>query len=309
MFNTPILFLIFNRLDTSLRVFAEIKKQQPKYLYIAADGARTHIEGEKQKCEEVKQQILGMIDWECELKTLFREENLGCGRAVSDAISWFFDKVEEGIILEDDCLPHSDFFKFTAELLDKHRNNPEISIISGSKVDRKKHNKDSYYYSAYTHIWGWATWRRTWQLYTYDLDINNRDKLIERLNTLFKSNSHREFWMQIFDNMVEHKTDTWDYQLALQMILNGKLSIIPNTNLISNIGFGVDATHTADSNSRVAHISTNSIYPLQHPTEIKRLRKADDYFYSRIVKGLFPVWFLKLKRAILKPFGITRIFN
>ena len=170
MFDVPILFLVFNRPETTHQVFEAIKKQRPKYLFVAADGARTDKEGEAAKCEEVRKLILENINWACEVKTLFRNENLGCGLAVSQAITWFFEQVEEGIILEDDCLPSGSFFSFCSVLLERYRNDEKVFMIGGfSLLPENTKSKYDYFFNTFGGIWGWATWKRSWSLYEYKI--------------------------------------------------------------------------------------------------------------------------------------------
>ena len=154
-FNVPILFIIFNRPETAERVFSEIKNIKPKELFVAADGPRLNVYGETEKCEKVRE-IIKQIDWECEVKTLFRENNLGCKVAVSSAINWFFENVEEGIILEDDCLPDASFFYFCQSLLEKYRSNDEIAMISGNHFGTDRIGSFDYYFTRIPHIWGWG---------------------------------------------------------------------------------------------------------------------------------------------------------
>ena len=177
-FNTPILFLIFNRPDTTFKVFEEIRKIKPAKLYIAADGPRPNVIGEEEKCT-ASRNIIKQVDWDCDVKTLFREKNLGCKIAVSSAISWFFENVEEGIILEDDTFPTQSFFWFCQELLDFYRNDSRIMHISGNNFQLGKiRGEGSYYFSKYNHIWGWATWKRAWRF--YDVSLNTFPIFVQR---------------------------------------------------------------------------------------------------------------------------------
>ena len=177
MFQTPILFLIFNRPDTTKLVFESIKRIKPAKLYIAADGARKHKVGEDLLCKETRS-IIDLIDWECEIKTLLRTENLGCKIAVSSAIDWFFENEEQGIILEDDCLPNESFFNFCEQLLNQFKENKEIMHISGNNFqDGITRGDGSFYFSKYNHIWGWATWKRAWKLYNVKLEIEDKKEI------------------------------------------------------------------------------------------------------------------------------------
>lgn len=254
MFNTPILFLIFNRPDTTQIVFEEIRKQKPKYLYIAADGARANKEGEAEKCEHARKLVLDSIDWDCEVKTLFRDNNLGCGLAVSGAITWFFENVEQGIILEDDCLPNESFFGFCEEMLEKYKDDSSVMHIGGHSLGVHNQNKykNKYFFSAYNHIWGWATWRRAWNLYQFKMDNINLDIIEKQISKYFQTRAEIEYWKNTIKKSKD--VDTWDYQWTLSIWLNNGKSILPTVNIVKNIGFGLDATHTKNE-SLIANIA------------------------------------------------------
>jgi len=280
MYNIPILFIIFNRLDTTEQVFEQIRKQKPKYLYITADGPRKDREDDNENCKKTRA-IIDRIDWDCELKTLFREENLGCGKAVSGAITWFFENVEMGIILEDDCLPHEDFFPYCEELLIKYKDNKEVKMISGDNFQNGiKRGDASYYFSAYTHIWGWATWKRTWQEYDFSLENISKKEFKNILKQYCFSWSERQVWLDKFILMKKKSIDTWDYQFTFCVWNNKGLNIIPNVNLISNIGFGICSTHTKKNKHYLSCIHTKSIIPLIHSNIIEINSYADKYFYK-----------------------------
>src|SRR6185503_8669515 len=187
-FDVPILLLVFNRPETTKRVFERIREIKPSKLFVAADGYRPEKEGEKEKCEEVRNLVMNSIDWPCEVKSLFRNSNLGCGPAVSEGITWFFEHVEEGIILEDDILPSRSFFGFAKELLKLYRNDESVWHIGGNSYNPYKMKAD-YYFSAYPHIWGWATWRRAWNNYRYELDDIDHKKVFANVSELFSTHS------------------------------------------------------------------------------------------------------------------------
>jgi hypothetical protein len=272
---SPILFLIFNRPDVTTLVFEQIRKAKPSRLYIAADGPRKGKIGEAERCGETRK-IATDIDWECEVKTLFREENLGCKYAVSSSISWFFDKEEEGIVLEDDCLPNEDFFLFCDELLVKYRSETRIKHIGGCNLQfGKKWGEDSYYFSNLTHVWGWASWRRVWNDYDVELAKYQNIETEKIFKSIFENNIIVEKWQSIYSELLENKIDTWDYQYALSNMFNNGLSIIPNANLIKNIGFGPDATHTFNENDIVTKLELEMLCGLQHPTKIESQKEAD----------------------------------
>ncbi len=283
-FDIPILFIIFNRLDTAERVFAEIKKQQPKRLYIAADGPRANKPGEAEKCQKVRD-LAKQVDWDCELKTLFREKNYGCGRAVSGAISWFFENEEMGIILEDDCLPHPDFFPYCRELLIKYKDDDRIGIVSGDNLQFGiKYGDASYYFSAYANIWGWASWRRTWQGYDLYLKDYQLAEFKKNIEMYFSSWCERQVWRNKFLVMKKQGNNTWDYQFSFYNWRHHRLNIVPNTNLISNIGFNADSTHTGSVADPNSNLPTAAIMPLTHPVDFVQNKVADKFVYNHSYK-------------------------
>lgn len=291
---SPILFLIFNRPDTTEQVFEEIRKAQPPRIYIAADGARSNRPGEKELCEKTRL-ITQKVDWDCDVKTLFRTENLGCGKAVSQAITWFFDNEPEGIILEDDILPHPDFFPYCDELLEKYRNDENIQLITGRNNFFNDYTSDhSYYMSSYFHIWGWASWRRVWNTYEFDAARLSKEIFMQKIESRLPRKG-ASYWSAIFDMMSNHGCDTWDYQLYFNQILNDRFTIIPYSNLTQNIGFGEKATHTATTDVRQILHKGDKILPLRHPVGIMEDKSADVVHMKNM--GLY-------KRSIL-----SRIFN
>jgi hypothetical protein len=273
----PVLFLVFNRPDTTARVFEAIRAARPQRLFIAADGPRADRPDEAERCRQVRE-IATVVDWPCEVQTLFRQQNLGCKRAVSSAIDWFFEQVEEGIILEDDCLPDPSFFPYCSELLARYRDDPRVMAISGDNfVSAHWRPAESYYFSLFPHIWGWASWRRAWACY----DVNLTDWPAQRdaglLRRVFPSSpSSQAHWTDIFGETARGEVDTWDYQWVYAMWKHDALSCLPAVNLISNIGFGANATHTRDAEAKLANLPRESLtLPLKHPAVVATSTHAD----------------------------------
>lgn len=296
--STPVLFLIFNRPETTKKVFNEIKKAQPKQLFIAADGPREEKEGEQEKCEQTRK-IIEQIDWECKVKKLFRNKNIGCKLAVSSAIDWFFENVEEGIILEDDCLPVQSFFWFCQELLNYYRNDSRIIHISGNNFQfGKKRGNGSYYFSKYPHVWGWATWKRAWQYFDVKMLSFEKFKEQKQIINIFYEKQQQDYWMKVFQKTSIGEIDTWDYIWAYTCMNNNGLCINPNVNLVSNIGFTKDALHTKDENSIFSNMKTEEIKKIIHPDFILIDREAD-YFTSKLCYGNQTI-FNRIKNKIHK---------
>lgn len=285
---TPVLFLIFNRPETTSQVWGVIKQVQPVELFIASDGPRKDMEGDVEKCQRVRQ-IVNQIDWDCNVKTLFREENLGCKIAVSSAIDWFFKEVEEGIILEDDCLPHPSFFQFCHELLGRYRYDERIMVISGNNF-QLGHNLTpySYYFSRYNHSWGWATWRRAWKFFDPEMSLWPEIRGQGLLSSIFKKQGVI-YWTKIFDKVYRGTHDIWDYQWTFACWSQNGLSILPDVNLVTNIGFGSnEATHTKGKGKSLSIPSKEIVFPLRHPPFVMRNRMADDFADRVVFKVSFP---------------------
>jgi hypothetical protein len=275
---TPVLFLIFSRPDTSAQVLEAIRQAKPSRLYVAADGPRAHKEGEKALCDETRQLVLDAIDWECEVKTLFRDKNLGCKNAIADAIDWFFANEEEGIILEDDVLPAPSFFPFCEEMLERYRNDERIGSIAGCNMAAEFVQPDeSYFFSIYNKIWGWATWRRAWAL--YDRDIKDWPEWHQQkgLQTLNAGLSFESYWHYQFEKMYHQKVDTWDFQWLYTSWKHNLLTVVPSINLVENLGFDERATHTYRGPAPTCLNNENKTlaFPLIHPQQVAARQDID----------------------------------
>jgi len=273
---TPVLFLVYKRPDTTRQVFEAIRKAKPPRLYVASDGPKPDVPVEADKVQQVRDIVLNGVDWECEVKTLFREKNLGCKYGVSSGIGWFFENEEMGIILEDDTHPSQSFFFFCEELLERYHDDERIGIISGDNFQLgKRRTHDSYYFSRYAHIWGWASWRRIWRKYDVEMKQWPTVKSEGWLSDILQDRKLVKYWHDIFDAVFNGKIDTWDYQLNFSGWINSTINIIPNWNLVSNIGFGAGSTHTTGV-SQFSGISFSEMeFPLQHPPMIIRNTIAD----------------------------------
>lgn len=284
--NTPVVFIIFNRPDTTAKVFEAIRKAQPSQLFIIADGARLDRENEQEKCQEVRK-IVENIDWQCQVFKNYSDINLGCGKRISSGISWVFEQVEEAIILEDDCLPHPSFFRFCSELLGKYRNNPQIMMISGTNNLLKWQQKNqSYHFSNYDSCWGWATWRRAWKFYDYEMEKWNYPENQQKIKEVLQDEEQFNYRYQICQQAFNKKVNTWDYQWTFARLLQGGLTIISDVNLIKNIGFNSNATHTTKFSLFNTDLDSHGLdFPLSIPDNIEVDYEYDrQYFLMRIGK-------------------------
>lgn len=265
---SPVLFIIFKRYDTALQVFERIREAQPPRLYVAADAPRIDVEGEDVDCQKTRE-IIKLVDWPCEIKTLFQTENQGCGIGPFKAISWFFENEAQGIILEDDCVAHPDFFEYMDVLLDRYKDDNRISLLTGRNVNEKFLVEDgSYFLSGLHFCWGWASWRRVWKHYDYNL---TNVKFLPYAKCLYKMfGLHPLFIMwrlSIFMNCKMHpEMDVWDYQFAISTQMRGMYTIVPSVNMIHNVGFDNRATHTSSANHE--DIESYSILPIIHPSHL-----------------------------------------
>lgn len=344
--NTPILLLLFNRPEKTRQVFEQVRLQKPAYLYLAADGPRASIETDRALCLEARS-IVNQIDWPCQVRTLFREYNLGCKQAVSGALDWFFEQEEMGIILEDDLVIDPSFFQFCTELLDKYKDEPQVATISGNNFQCGQIRGDaSYYYSKFLQVWGWATWRRSWQLYRKDLIGIELPEMIEALKYYADDrNLFVRAMGDVFLNAKKHSQYAWRFPMAINNLdycqikqplskqesssswaypflfslmwhsfkKNTKyLHIMPQVNLVQNIGFDQQSTHTKSFDGFLCVKTQSCDFPLRHSDKIYASSDADlfseihehkmtaYYQWKRNFYTCYPRlanWFLQLKQC------------
>jgi len=281
----PVLFLVFNRADTTKRVFEAIRAARPSRLYVAADSARPERQGEAELCAEVRK-IATAVDWPCELKTLFREKHQSCRKAVSSAVTWFFENEPQGIILEDDCLPSDDFFRFCDELLERYRDDERVFHIGGGNFQLgRRRGEASYYFSQIPHIWGWASWRRAWKLYDVDMATFPEFSRQKTIRSLFPRQLYAQRrWFQIFRRTYDKAPcyDTWDHQWTYTLLSQRGLSIIPNNNMISNIGFKTGGFHTPKGTESPFDSAPHSPLPekIIHPNLMAPCLEADRFSFN-----------------------------
>ena len=277
----PVVFIIFNRPDLTERVFEAIAKAKPKRLLVIADGPRFPEEAEK--CQKARA-VIKKVDWDCKVDKDYSDMNLGLERRVSTGLDWAFNRVSEAIILEDDCVPHPTFFRFCQELLERFRNDRRIMVISGQNLQfGNNHTNYSYYFSRYNHCWGWASWRRAWQLFDFDMKLWPEIRDGQFFTKMFSNAYDASYWTNIFQSLYDGRLNSWAYRWTLTCWINSGLTILPSVNLISNIGFGIGASNTADANSFLANMPTNGLeFPLKHPPFVIRNFDADEYTQSNI---------------------------
>ena len=288
--DVPVVVLLFNRPACTERLLKSLLPIRPRHLFVVADGARPDRPEEAANCQRVRELVTELVDWDCEIRTEFAKTNLGCGRRIATGLSWVFSQVEEAIILEDDCIPHPSFFSFCQELLDRYREDDRIVHISGNNFqDGNQRGPHSYFFSRYNHIWGWATWRRAWKHFDHKMRdwplVKAERALQDRLNVP----GEYEYWSNLFDQMVAQDPwpKTWGYAWTYSCFKNG-LSVYPNTNLVSNIGFGIDATHCKGAHPHANLPVKEILLPFSHPTCFVENLEAD-FYTARTHFGISPL--------------------
>jgi hypothetical protein len=275
---TPVVMMVFSRPDPTRLVFRAVAEAKPRKLLVVADGPRPSRPGEELLCGQVRSIFEG-VNWPCEVLTHFADSNLGCQERVVSGLTWAFSQVEEAIILEDDCLPDQTFFYFCQELLERYRGDQRVGMISGNNfLPRHLTTNYSYHFSRVSHTWGWATWRSAWQRYDRHLENWETVKQDGILREIYSRDAEVKYWSRIFESMhLGTGPNTWDYQWVYTNLLNNLLSIGPSVNMVSNIGFGMDATHTHDADSESARLPAHSMkFPLKHPPYMVPMRSFDD---------------------------------
>ncbi len=283
-FNIPILLLTWQRNKEVEALISKLRKINAVNLYINSDGYSLNKKNSKQidKILETRSTILKNIDWDCKLQIKFNNKNLGCKNSVIEAINWFFENEESGIILEEDCIPDISFFYYCAELLKKYKNHKSIGCITGVNFqNNQKVSDSSYYFSKYNHCWGWATWKDKWEI--FDKDINFWPKMKSQKEwEIDKSmkEEERNYWEKVFENSYLNLIDSWAYPWLASLWYKNKLTITPEYNLVSNVGFDGLATHTKNRFSRASNQKTYSLKKIIHNSAIKINIKADRYTFK-----------------------------
>lgn len=280
---TPVAFFVFNRPDHTARTFAAIAAARPSQLLIVGDGPRADRPGETDRCAQVRE-IVSRVDWDCDVRTNYSAENLGCKRRVSSGLDWLFEQAPEAIVLEDDCVPDPTLFRFFDETLARYRDDERVMMVTGTNpLGRWKDERQSYHFSYCGSIWGWASWRRAWRHYDVDMRLWNDEEARQRVRDVFAEPALYESRIAAYDKVARGEVDTWDMQWSFCRIINSGLSVVPSVNLVSNIGFGEGATHTRSANSPVASLPTTPVtFPLRFHDYV-----AVDRAYDRAFTQMF----------------------
>jgi hypothetical protein len=286
-FATPVLLILFNRPQSTQRVFDAIRRARPPRLYVAGDGPRPSRPADAALCVETRALVTAGVDWPCQVHTLFRDDNLGCGRGPASAIHWFFENEFEGIILEDDCVPAPSFFRFCQELLVRYRHDTRVMHIGGNNLSHEAQQPvtattESYHFSGQVNSWGWATWRRAWQHFDFHYELLPELRRRGLLKGIYPSVLERQYWLRKFEAVRTgpQPAHIWDYQWHFAVAAHSGLTIVPTVNLVSNIGFGDDATHTFDAGDRHSCLTTRELlFPLRHPPTVLRDWPRDQRYF------------------------------
>lgn len=282
---TAVVLIIFNRPDTTEQVFQTIRQAQPKKLMVIADGPRSDRPSEAEKCAAARA-IIDRVDWDCEVLKNYSDTNLGCGIRIAGGLDWVFSLVEEAIVLEDDCLPDLSFFSYCQHLLEYYRDDSRVMQIGGNNFQGNIHRTNySYYFSRYNHSWGWASWRRAWKYFDFKLRSWPEFRDAGGMISILEDPYEQKYWTDIFQSMfMEQDASVWDYMWTYACWSQNGLSIIPASNLVSNLGFRADATHT-NGNSILSNLPCESISQISHPSFILRHREADQYTFDTVFGG------------------------
>jgi hypothetical protein len=288
-FNTPVLLIAWRRPHTTQQVINAIRAVKPTRMFVACDGPNPSRPEEAAKVRATREVIEREIDWPCTIERRYSEVNQGCKVGVSSAINWFFDQVDDGIILEDDCVPHPDFFNFCQDLLAFYADDQRIWQISGcltisSLISTPE--ESSYFFSRYGPIWGWATWKRAWK--HYDSQLKNWPLMVnpELIDSVYLYKPEKRSKLSLGNDLFRNKIDTWDYQWGIIKNFNSALSITPSRNLIENVGFGKDAAHTKSGDSPLK-LGEGMSFPLKHPLFVFPYENHDKIYREKNWKFRF----------------------
>jgi len=281
---TPVVLIIFNRPYLTEKVFTALAAAHPNQLFIVADGPR--FPEETSKCLAARS-VINRVDWDCHVMTDFSEANLGCRKRIVTGLNWVFSQVDEAIILEDDCVPHVSCFRVCETLLQKYRHDERVMEIGGCNFQKSiSRTEHSYYFSKYSHGPGWATWKRGWDIFDESISVWPLLKHDGIWREMCPYEAEREYWTDIYNIVYEGQLNTsWDYQWQLARWAHSGLCVVPNVNLVSNIGYGKDATHTRWKIKHLAELPTRDIGSILHPPTVCRNEEADKYMFAKVYRG------------------------
>ncbi|MFN7983233.1 MAG: hypothetical protein U0Q11_15385 [Vicinamibacterales bacterium] len=295
----PVILFIFNRPDTTTRVFQAIREARPHHLVICADGPRLDFPDDRKRCEEARRATEG-VDWPCEITRIYAPRNLGCTASIERGMRSMLTRFDRAIVLEDDCLPDASFFPYCTELLERFALRSEVLSIAGSRPLKAMSLDDSYAFSRYPLIWGWATWRRAWQHYDGTMAAWPEVRARGGLHHTLADARAEEYWSFIFDrHWRQPEVRSWDYCWMLSAWLSGGLSIVPDRNLVSNIGFGIDGLNCTDPTMAGANRAVSAMpFPLRHPANIVRDVALDASIEAEQFSGTLTRLFGEVRRRI-----------
>ena len=309
MTQTPIAYIVFNRPEHTEQTFAVLRQQRPSQLFIIADGPRPGHPTDADRCAAVRA-IVEQVDWPCEVQRNYAESNLGLKQRVSSGLNWVFEQVERAIVLEDDCVAHPDFFRFCDTLLERYADDERVAVVTGNNFQNGRwRGEASYYFSNYNHCWGWATWRRAWRHYQGDLPFWSEWIKSDDWKKKMPDALERKYWSRIAAAVVNQKVDSWAYPWLLSTIYKNGLTATPNVNLVSNIGFGEDSTHTSSENSPLSKMAVQSLKYISHPRQVRQDVEADRFDFDWAFGGRNMRWPRSMLRFIKNPYRMVQIFT
>jgi hypothetical protein len=279
---TPVVFLIFNRPELTAKVFEVIRQAQPPILLVVADGSRSDRPEEAEKCQQTRA-IIDCVDWNCEVLKNYSDINLGCAKRVSSGLNWVFETVESAIILEDDCLPHPTFFDYCEELLDYYQQDQRVMSIAGTNFQfGHQRSEYSYYYSGFHDCWGWATWRRAWQYFDFEMKLWPTFRESNFLEHKLSNNSRAvRYWRRLFQATYEGKKNSWFYRWLFSSWVQSGLGIMPSVNLVSNLGFSLSYSSNTTAEAKKISYANMPVqamgFPLSHPPYLLQNWEADEW--------------------------------
>jgi hypothetical protein len=283
---SAVAMIIFNRPEHTRQVFARVAQARPQRLFVIADGPRSDHPQDQAKCEQARS-VVERVDWKCEVLRNYADENLGCGVRPASGIDWVFEHTDRCIILEDDCVPDISFFRYCEELLERYLDDERVMTISGRNNLPSSESPYSYHFTWFPNCWGWATWRRAWRLYDFNIPVWKELRARHWLSALLRDERAVRYWSGLFDRAAGagSQLDYWDHQWTFTCWSQHGLSIAPNVNLVQNVGFGEDATHTRRDTDYRARIDARAMaFPLAHPPYVLRDDEAD----AQRIQRLFP---------------------
>lgn len=279
--STPVVLPIHDRPEETARVAEAVAAVEPPTLYVVADGPEAGDPDAAERCRAARQAVERAIDWNPEVHRRYRERNHGV-ESVAEGLDWVFEREPEAIVVEDDCVPNRDFFRFCEAMLERYRDDDRVMAVNGTNRLGTWGGRGDYHFVTYQGVWGWATWREAWERYDPEMSGWPDPEVQGRIREAIGDDERFAYQRERFQRRYDGESVAWSKPWQYTMYLHGGLAVVPPKNLVSNVGFGEGAIHTTDPDSPLADLARYGLeFPLEEPPSIEPDRAYERECFER----------------------------